>query len=108
MEDKKEYPIKKDSSVLTIILQIISSLVIIAYFVLYLSDIRSFNVGIFYQSFIVQEVLFALLLIGFISSFKSTLAAGFIFIIWYILLITIGRVQNITEPILTMMYFGFV
>lgn len=108
MNEAQNQPIKKDSTLMQEILQVLSFLVIIAYLILYINDFNDFGLKAFYSSFYIHILLFLWLIFGLLISSKNVVISGIIFISWYILLITIGKVQDITLPILTMMYFGFV
>ncbi len=108
MNEEQNHPIKRESTLMQEILQVLSFLVIIAYLILYVNEFHDFGFKAFHSSFYIHILMFLWLIFGLLISSKNLVISGIIFISWYILLITIGRVQNITQPILTMMLFGFI
>lgn len=106
MTDISEQPIKKDSDIFRIILQILTSVIIIGYIALHILELLSFKKEYFSPTYLIHLLLFFLLIMGFLISFKNTLVTGIIFIIWYILIITIGKAASDEKHILAMMYFG--
>ncbi|WP_340114003.1 hypothetical protein [Maribellus mangrovi] len=82
MNKRNEYPEKKDSTILKVILQVISFLLIIAFITLYVTshDI-SLNFAVFLH-FLGMVILIA----GFAVSFENTLYAGLIFLLFCLII----------------------
>lgn len=108
MREKEKYNGVRSSERIWLVLQGLSFLVILAYIILYANELDGFGIEAFHSSFYIHLALLAWLIISFVISFKYSLVAGIGYIVWYILLITIGRVEDMNQAILTMMYFGFV
>ena len=107
MTDISKPAIKKDSDIFRIFLQILTAIAIIGYIALSILELQSYEKGYFSSTYLIHLLLFFLLIIGFLISFKNTLASGVIFIVWYILIITTGKAAPDEKLILAMMYFGF-
>lgn len=108
MKEKEEYSGVRSSEWVWLILQGLSFIVILAYIILYVNELEGFGKDAFHSSFYIHLALLAWLIFSFVISFKYRVLAGICYIVWYILLITIGRVEDISQSILTMMYFGFI
>jgi len=81
MKNKTKIPIKKDSTLLREILQILSFLVILGYITLYFFDLTNRETVSLDFSFYKHLFLILLLITGLIVSFKNTLIAGLIYLL---------------------------
>lgn len=83
MNMRNEYPAKKDSFILKVILQIISFLLIIAYIALYVTSQKSISLNI---AVFLHFLGMAILIAGFAASFENTLYAGLIFLFFCLMI----------------------